>query len=346
MKKVFVGISGGVDSSVSALLLKEQGCNVTGVFIKVWYPDFITCNWRSEMQDAMRVCAKLDIPFLICDAEKEYKEGVIDYMIHEYQSGRTPNPDVMCNKQVKFKSFLDFAVEHDADHIATGHYAQNKDGLFKAVDNTKDQTYFLWNLNKEILGKVLFPIGHLRKEEVRNIAKKYGLFTASKKDSQGLCFLGHVEMKDFLRHYLRTEVGDVLNERGEVIGRHEGAILYTIGERHSFEIFQQTVDEKPLFVIDKDLDNNTITVSLDRVVYSAKDSVFIKDTNFIKDVPVIGKKLQAKIRYRQPNQDCVVMEKNKNMMQLKFLKPQVAITPGQSVVLYDNLKCVGGGIIS
>jgi len=246
MKKVFVGLSGGVDSSVSAYLLKKQGHDVTGVFVKVWYPDFISCDWRREMQDAMRVCAKLKIPFLLCDLEKEYREGVIDYMINEYKNGRTPNPDVMCNKEIKFKAFLNFALTNNADFIATGHYAQNnlvssesqkngsKYGLFVAKDKEKDQTYFLWNLNQEILSKTLFPIGHLEKTKVRQIAKSAGLFTAAKKDSQGLCFIGHVNMKDFLRHYLETKPGDVLDQKGRIIGRHNGALLYTIGERHDF----------------------------------------------------------------------------------------------------------------
>lgn len=346
--KVFVGISGGVDSSVSALLLKEKGYDVTGVFIRAWYPDFLDCNWRNEMRDAMRVCAQLEIPFLVCDAEHEYKTHVIDYLINEYSRGRTPNPDVMCNKQIKFKTFLNFARKNGADFIATGHYARNVEAnLLTAADSDKDQTYFLWNLNKKILCQTIFPIGHLLKSEVRRIAKKNNLFTASKKDSQGLCFLGHVDMKNFLRNYLNPQPGDVLDDVGKIIGRHEGAILYTIGERHDFEIYNKDSNAAALFVTKKDVKDNTITVS-SKKKSSNNDIIEIQNVNFIKDAPSEGQTLAARIRYRQPLQDCIITKMTHCTAEIRFKIKQNSITPGQSLVLYDEKrnKCLGGGIIA
>ncbi|MFC1802234.1 tRNA 2-thiouridine(34) synthase MnmA, partial [Patescibacteria group bacterium] len=244
-KKVFVGMSGGVDSSVSAVLLKKQGYNVVGCFIKTWHPDFLPCTWKEDRLDAMRVCAFLEIPFIDIDLEKEYKEEVFQYMVSEYREGRTPNPDVMCNKKIKFGGFFKKAMSLGADFVATGHYARNvlrggKQNLMKGVDNNKDQTYFLWTLTQEKLEKIIFPIGHLEKKEVRKLAKKFNLPTAEKKESQGLCFVGKIEMKDFLKRFLEEKKGDVLNEKGEVVGWHEGAQYYTIGQRHGFIITKKT----------------------------------------------------------------------------------------------------------
>lgn len=361
MKKVFVGISGGVDSSVSAYLLKKRGYDVTGVFIRVWYPDFINCNWRSEMQDAMRVCAKLGIPFLLCDAEKEYKEGVIDYMVDEYKRGRTPNPDVMCNKNVKFDAFYNFAMENGADYIATGHYAQintELNCLQKAADTEKDQTYFLWTLPSDIIAKTLFPIGHLKKSAVRKIAKKVGLLTAQKKDSQGLCFIGDINIKDFLKKYIDTSPGDIINGVGKIIGTHEGSELYTIGERHGFEIFDKTTSDQPFYVVDKNLKKNTITVSqlnessLPKKAEQGHDRELVaKDININEEFKAgltSRKDLSAKIRYGQKDQPCTVIgpDEDKDSLKILFSDDQNAITPGQSVVLYAEQDCIGGGIIS
>ena len=350
MKKVFVGVSGGVDSSVSALLLKEQGYDVTGVFIKVWHPDFIQCNWRDEMRDAMRVCAKLDIPFLFCDLEKEYKEGVIEYMIDEYKKGRTPNPDIMCNKEVKFKAFLKFAINNGADYIATGHYAQNiEDGNFfylkESQDKDKDQTYFIFNVNQEILSKTLFPIGHLEKKEVRKIAEKNNLITAGKKDSQGLCFIGAVDMKEFLKKFIKTEKGGVLNEKGEVVGEHDGSVLYTIGERHNFNLKQKTSSEKKYYVINKDLEKNTITISPNKKNRDSK-IVEIRDYSLVKDVNLKNSSMKARIRYRQPLQKIKIIEQNKENIKVEFELNQDSVTSGQSLVIYDKGECVGGGVIA
>ncbi len=349
MKKVFVGLSGGVDSSVSAYLLKKQGFDVTGVFIKVWYPEFISCNWRKEMHDAMRICAKLKIPFLLCDLESEYKKGVIDYMINEYKLGRTPNPDVMCNKEVKFKAFFDFAIKNGADYIATGHYAQNieEDGKFhliNSVDKEKDQTYFIWNLNQKVLSKVLFPIGHLQKSGVRKIAKKARLFTSVKKDSQGLCFIGHVNMKDFLRKFLETVSGDVLNEKGEIIGRHGGSILYTIGERHGFEIFHKKNEDTPLYVTKKDSEKNIIIVS-DIKKETSTNKITINNVNLIQNESLLNKNIEVKTRYRQDNQKCIVTKQNSKEIELLFENQQNSLASGQSIVFYNGKECLGGGVI-
>lgn len=350
MKKVFIGVSGGVDSSVSAAILKDQGYNVTGVFIKVWQPDFIECNWKDEMRDAMRICAKLEIPFLMCDLEKEYKEGVVDYMINEYKVGRTPNPDVMCNKEVKFKAFLQFALEKGADYIATGHYAQNikkedgSFGLFEAKDKNKDQTYFIWNLNQEILSKTLFPIGHLDKKDVRKIAEKKKLLTSNKKDSQGLCFIGHIDMKDFLKRFIETKKGNVLNEKGEVVGQHEGSVLYTIGERHNFEIFQKTSAEKKYYVIKKDLKENTITISENKKSSSSKEIV-ADNLNLTQNINLENEEIEARIRYRQKLKKIKIKKQTVDMIEIEFIEPVDSITSGQSIVMYKNGECLGGAVI-
>jgi len=350
MKKVFVGVSGGVDSSVSAAILKDAGYDVTGVFIKVWQPDFIECNWKDELRDAMRVCAKLEIPFLMCDLEKEYKEGVVDYMIKEYKIGRTPNPDVMCNKEVKFKAFLSFALEKGADFIATGHYAQNikKNDEFylsESKDTEKDQTYFIWNLNQEILKKVLFPIGHLEKTEVRKIANKKNLLTSDKKDSQGLCFIGHIDMKDFLSRFIKTRKGNILNEAGEIVGQHSGSILYTIGERHNFEIFQKSSAEKIYYVISKNIESNTITVSENKINTDSK-LIKLTNTNFTREINLINKEVEARIRYRQPLRKAIIKNISENKLEIEFYEHQDSVTSGQSLVMYKDGECLGGGVIT
>lgn len=257
-KKVFVGVSGGVDSSVTAALLQDQGYDVVGVFIRTWQPDWIECTWLHERRDAMRVCAHLNIPFLELDLEQEYKQGVADYMIAEYRAGRTPNPDVMCNREVKFGGFLQWALKQGADYIATGHYArvihrENESVLLQGKDLTKDQSYFLWTLTEEQLRHVLFPIGEFQKTQVRELAKKYHLPTAVKKDSQGICFIGEIDMKEFLKHYIDIHPGDVVNEQGEIIGYHQGALFHTLGERHGFTITKKGTQDAPYYVIAKDI---------------------------------------------------------------------------------------------
>lgn len=345
-KTIYVGVSGGVDSSVSLALLKEQGFNVVGCFIKTWQPDFITCTWREERRDAMRVCAALDVPFLTIDAEKEYKELVGEYFINEYRAGRTPNPDVMCNKEIKFGVFLKYALAHGADFVATGHYAISKGGqLLAGTDKSKDQSYFLWTLTKDQIEKIIFPVGNLQKSEVRKLAGKYNLPTETKKDSQGVCFLGPIDMKEFLAHYIPKKVGDVLNISGEVIGTHDGALFFTLGERHGFTITKKGIDDQPMYVVARDLDKNTITVSenkSDEEKYKDTKKIKMENINWIFGVgPEPTKKLQARIRYQQPLQNCRI-ENNVVI----FDEPQIAVSSGQSVVIYDDEKVLGGAIIA
>lgn len=346
-KTVFVGVSGGVDSSVAAALLKDQGYNVVGVFIRTWSPDFIECTWKDERRDAMRVCAHLDIPFLECDAEVAYKKGVADYMIEEYKKGNTPNGDVMCNREVKFGVFWHFAKKRGADFIATGHYARNNNQLMKGVDSSKDQSYFLWTLTQDDLAHILFPVGHLHKTEVRKIAKKYKIPVATKKDSQGVCFLGPLDMKDFLKHYIETKKGDVLNEEGEVIGNHDGAIFFTLGERHGFNIFKNEDDSKPLYIVSKDIEKNTITVSV-LPDHSKKDfsgsQINTVKTNWISGVPKYNKAYTAQIRYHGELLDCKINCLGQTSAEVIFNK-NVLVDKGQSIVVYDNDICLGGCVV-
>lgn len=341
-KKVFVGMSGGVDSSVSAALLKEQGFDVTGVFIKVWSPDWLPCEWKDERRDAMRVAAVLGIPFMTFDLDAEYKKGVVDYMLEEYKKGRTPNPDVMCNKEIKFGSFLQKARELGADYIATGHYAQNINNvLVEGADTNKDQSYFLWTIKKEDLNHVLFPVGHLEKPAVRKLAEKYNLPTATKKDSQGICFIGQVDMKDFLSHYIEEREGAVVNEVGQQIGVHRGALFYTVGERHGFTITEKTNQDKPYFIIAKDIEKNTITVSNKTTSVNQKiaHGVRLSQLNWFSE-PQTSKTYLARYRYRQNPVACTI---EGNIV--TFTHPQEYIPVGQSLVMYDGHTCIGGGVI-
>ncbi len=341
-KKVFIGMSGGVDSSVSAAILKEQGYDVTGVFIKVWQPDFVECTWKEDRLDAMRVASVLDIPFVTLDLEKEYKEGVIDYMISEYKRGRTPNPDVMCNREVKFGAFYSWAKGQGADYVATGHYAKHSGvSLVKSIDENKDQTYFLWTLSKEILPSVLFPVGEMEKSEVRVLAEKYKLPVASKKDSQGLCFVGTIDVKTLLKQYIDEKDGDVLNEKSEVIGKHSGCMFYTLGERHGFTISKKGTDDTPYFIIGKDFENNTITVSHIPPQEKSGEVISLTSTNWIQMLKK-GKIYEARARYRAPlaKVECI------DDSQFKVIGGDLVATPGQSLVVYDGGICLGGGVIS
>ncbi len=352
-KKVFVGMSGGVDSSLSAALLQKQGYNVTGVFIKAWHPDFLPCTWKEDRRDAMRVCAHLGIPFITLDLEKEYKQSVVDYMISEYKEGRTPNPDVMCNKEIKFGAFYKEAMRCGADFVATGHYAQvEKEGgkarLVRGADFEKDQTYFLWALPQETLSHTLFPVGHLRKKEVRKEAQKYNLPVFDKKDSQGLCFLGQVDMKAYLSHELKPEKGEVLDEEGNVIGVHDGALLYTLGERHGFIVHHQSPDSEPLYVIQKDLEKNSITVAPKKELHAPKagvHSITLKDVNWISDIPKEGVVYDVQFRYRQKPLTGTIYCAQGGIFTVCIDEPQVDIASGQSLVVYDGAVCMGGGII-
>ncbi|MEI6396838.1 MAG: tRNA 2-thiouridine(34) synthase MnmA [Candidatus Taylorbacteria bacterium] len=367
--KVFIGLSGGVDSAVSAALLQKSGYDVVGVYIKVWQPDWISCSWKEERRDAMRVAAHLGIPFVTLDLVKEYKRGVIDYMLAEYATGRTPNPDVMCNREVKFGGFWKWAHAHGADFVATGHYAQMKETqMLAGVDQNKDQSYFLWTLNQNDLEHILFPIGHLEKSDVRKLAKKFGLPNADKKDSQGLCFIGKVDVKDFLKHYAEgrhgnkkqpgSTAGEVLNTSGEIIGYHPGALFFTLGERHGFTISKKTTNDSRHYVVAKDMKKNTIVVaqasdcipvahiaklSPSRVQFPYAQKVYITQVNWISGTaPKIGTKLMIRTRYRQALIPAIIKKTNlaKKTAELTITGKEIndPVTPGQSLVIYIGAR--------
>jgi tRNA-specific 2-thiouridylase len=371
--RVFVGLSGGVDSSVSAALLQKEGYDVTGVFIKTWHPDFLPCTWKEDRLDAMRAAAHLDIPFITLDLEKEYKEEVADYMIEEYRRGRTPNPDVMCNKNVKFGGFLKYALAEGADFVATGHYARAtrefpisnfqflmNDGTVKllaGVDKNKDQSYFLWTLRQDQLKHILFPVGDIEKPEVRRLAEKFGLPNAEKKDSQGVCFLGKLDMAEFLEHYEEKKRGDVLNEKGEVVGWHEGAIFYTLGARHGFTITKKSANDEPYFIIAKDIRANTLTVSHKEkgsLKGKGEKVLHLENTNWISgEAPDPSKTYSARIRYRGELLPCKIIPSTVSTSSpqassgqaVEFLAEQEPVAPGQSLVAYDGEECLGGGVV-
>jgi len=365
-KTVYVGMSGGVDSSTSAALLKQAGFHVVGCFMSVWQPPFLDCSMESERQDSMKVAAELGIGFRTVDLVDEYKNRVVDYMVSAYKSGRTPNPDVICNGKVKFGAFYDWAEnQEDMDYIATGHYARkreskvqsqkSKEKLVQAEDQHKDQTYFLYRVRQKQLQNTLFPIGHLQKEGVRTFADERDVPVADKPDSQGLCFLGEVNMKDFLSQFIDLKSGDVCNEDGEVIGTHEGAEVYTIGQRRGFTVTKKDPDSGPWYVVDKNIKDNTITVtennSPDGPVYNGKETT-LTDTNWITEVPK-GGSYKARIRYNQPLKECKLKVKNQTPNQygsghepkVTFNKPLRAVAVGQSCVVYDKNTCLGGGVI-
>lgn len=342
-KKVFVGMSGGVDSSVSAALLKEQGYDVTGVFIKVWQPDFIECTWKEDRLDAMRVASQLNIPFVTLDLEKEYKEGVIDYMIEEYRVGRTPNPDVMCNREVKFGAFLKWARQEGADYVATGHYATTDNAnLLLSKDANKDQTYFLWTLTKDDLAHVLFPIGHMEKEVVRKEAERFGLYTSKKKDSQGLCFVGTIDIKTLLKEYIKEEKGNVIDESGETIGTHDGVMFYTVGERHGFTVTKISTNRTPYYVVAKDLETNTLVVSHQPPATEKSHRITLERTSFVNGLPEEGTIYEARGRYRAPLAKITLHNENDAWL-AEVIEGELVSTSGQSLVVYDGNRCLGGG---
>lgn len=347
-KKVFVGLSGGVDSSVSALLLKNAGYQVTGVFIKGWQPDWIPCTWKDDRISAMRTAAYLDIPFLTLDLEREYKEKVVNYILDEYKKGRTPNPDMLCNREIKFGKFLTWAKEMGADYVATGHYAQNIKGVMhNSVDKDKDQTYFLSQLSDKNLQSILFPIGHLWKKEVRKIAEENKLPVATRKDSQGICFVGDLEMKDFLKRELKPERGNVLDLNGNIIGTHDGAILYTLGERHGFNISNKNTTSQKHYIVSKDISKNILVVSDEE----SKDENFtkfilLKDFSFsVKEEEVNGDKLTIMVRYRGEKIRILKIQNVEDCLEIE-LEKEVLVSKGQFGVIYKKDICCGGGVIS
>ncbi|MBL7842385.1 MAG: tRNA 2-thiouridine(34) synthase MnmA [Cyclobacteriaceae bacterium] len=389
-KRVVVGLSGGVDSSVAAYLLKEQGYEVIGMFMKNWHDDSVTisneCPWLDDSNDAMIVAQHLGIPFQAIDLSKEYKERIVDYMFAEYQAGRTPNPDVLCNREIKFDIFLKAALKLGADYVATGHYARREEievngkkvyRLLAGKDPNKDQSYFLCQLTQEQLSKALFPVGELLKPEVREIATKAGLTTANKKDSQGLCFVGKVHLPDFLQQRLQPKKGRAIvipetaktysngqsmndlfsltkpyvyqQSEGEVVGEHNGAHFYTIGQRKGLNIGGQP---KPLFVIGTDTEHNILYMGMGEDhpgLYRKGLFVPNEDEHWIREDLKLSvgesKKFLARIRYRQPLEPCTLHKKEEGLY-IIFERPQKAITPGQFAAWYEGDELIGSGVIS
>jgi tRNA-specific 2-thiouridylase len=354
-KRVVVGLSGGVDSSVAALLLKQQGYEVTGLFMKNWEDDDTEdyCSSRQDLIDAVSVADKIGIDIEQVNFSAEYKERVFSEFLVEYKAGRTPNPDVMCNAEIKFKAFLDHAMAMGADYIATGHYAQvrENDGMFqllRADDGTKDQSYFLYRLNQQQLSKTLFPLGNLTKIEVREIARREGLATHDKKDSTGICFVGERPFRDFLNRYIPANPGDICTPDGARVGRHNGLMFYTLGQRQGLGIGGlRNGDGDAWYVAEKDLVRNRLTVvqGHDHAMLFT-DRLTAVNLNWISGTtPHCGWVYGAKTRYRQKDAPCVISAVTRQSCAVDFAEPQWAVTPGQSVVIYESNVCLGGGII-
>lgn len=338
---VFLGLSGGVDSSVSAILLKEQGYRVVGVYMKNWSKDLpgMSCPWAEDLADAKRVAVQLDLDFKVFDFETDYKQKVVDYMLAEFQKGHTPNPDIMCNQEIKFKLFYEIAKNQGADLIATGHYAQtNGKNLLRAVDENKDQTYFLYRSSATSIAHTLFPIGHLTKPEVKQIAAKHNLANAHKKESMGVCFVGEVGIKDFLKEYLDTNPGPILDSDSKrTLGFHDGAIFYTIGQRHGLNLGGGL----PYYVVDKDIKQNIVYVSKNLNHQKLwTDQLQLKDIFFRSTAPLPAEIL-VRLRHRAP-----LLTAKLQGQTLSFTQPIKRPASGQSAVFYHDQICLGGGIIT
>ncbi|MCL6269888.1 tRNA 2-thiouridine(34) synthase MnmA [Sansalvadorimonas sp. 2012CJ34-2] len=352
--RVIVGMSGGVDSSVSALLLQQQGYQVEGLFMKNWEEDDGTeyCTAREDLADAQKICDKLGIHLHQANFAAEYWDNVFEHFLEEYKAGRTPNPDILCNREIKFKAFLDYAMELGADLIATGHYVRRDDStgqtlMRKGLDNNKDQSYFLHAVGEEQLSKTLFPVGEFEKSEVRALAEEHGLITYNKKDSTGICFIGERRFRDFLKQYIPAKPGVIETEQGEVIGEHNGLMYHTIGQRQGLGIGgMKNASEEPWYVLEKDLDRNVLVVGQGNNNPLLFSEALSADTIYwINGEPELPAKLTAKVRYRQSDQPCTLQKDNNGRYLVVFYEPQRAVTLGQSVVFYNGDICLGGGVI-
>ncbi len=354
-QKVIIGMSGGVDSSVAALLLIQQGYDVEALFMKNWEEDDTEeyCSAAVDLADAQSVCDQLGISLHTINFSSEYWDRVFSHFLNEYRAGRTPNPDILCNKEIKFRAFLDHARELGASYIATGHYAKRIDTndchhLSKAHDQNKDQTYFLYTLGQEQLQHVLFPLGDLDKSHIRKLAKDNNFANSDKKDSTGICFIGERNFREFLSKYLPAQPGDIVTVDGQIIGKHDGLMYYTLGQRQGLGIGgQKDFSDEPWFVAEKDLQNNKLVVvqgGNHPLLFHA--GLKASQLNWVcGHTPVIPLRCTAKTRYRQPEQACIITDISDNGITVHFDNPQRAITPGQSVVFYDELHCLGGGVI-
>ncbi len=350
--RIVIGMSGGVDSSVAAYLLKQQGYDCVGIFMKNWEEEQNEqCTAQQDYDDVRSVCDKIGIPYYSINFSKEYWDRVFRIFLDEYAAGRTPNPDILCNKEIKFNCFLNFALSINAQYIATGHYArlEERDGLMtllRAADKNKDQTYFLYALNQQQLRPVKFPIGDINKTELRQIARQAGLVNWKKKDSTGICFIGERRFREFLSGYLPAHAGDILTLDGKKIGLHSGAMYYTLGQRHGLGIGgNKDGNGEPWFVVKKDIKNNIVYVAQGEHPLLYSSSSVASQLSFIAgEIPARSFDCTAKFRYRQPDQQ-VHVEIDNGKMLLTHKNAQRAVTPGQSVVLYDQDICLGGGII-
>lgn len=354
LSHIIVGMSGGVDSSVAAYLLKQAGHQVEGVFMKNWEGDDTDtyCPATQDMQDAQTVCDALNIPLHMVNFADAYWERVFAHFLDEYRAGRTPNPDILCNKEIKFKAFLDYAKQRGADYIATGHYVRkhqtsSKVQLLKGSDPLKDQSYFLYALDEAQLAQSLFPVGDLPKQEVRAIAEKIGLKNHAKKDSTGICFIGERKFKTFLNEYLPAKPGNIETLDGELMGKHDGLMFYTIGQRQGLHIGgKKGKAESPWYVVDKDLTRNTLLiVQGENHPALFKQHLTTGPLHWINPAPNLPLTVTAKTRYRQPDQACTIIPDGNTQYRIDFAQPQRAITPGQSIVFYEGDICLGGGII-
>lgn len=344
---IFVGLSGGVDSSVTAKLLLDEGHQVTGVYMKNWADDLpgFHCPWKEDYQDAKRIAVQLGIKFKVYDFTKEYKQFVVDEMLAQFKAGLTPNPDVLCNQEIKFKLFYNLAIKDGADAIATGHYAKVQDGhLFAAKDDNKDQTYFLYRINSNALRNTVFPLADITKPEVKDLAKKWGLITAGKKESMGICFVGKVGIKDFLKNFIDVKPGEIINQNGKVVGIHEGAELYTIGQRHGLNIGE----EMPYYVSGKNIKLNQVFVTnniSDEKLWAI--NLKITSLSWINQPPVENQPYLLRYRHRGKLIPCSLKFSESGHLDALLGEKQASISPGQSAVIYsESRECLGGGIIS